>query len=227
MKPYFQISSFKIQRKISHARTVELSWAGRVRTGNKNVFEYEKDYEVICRFKEILSREGIYKELQKANWPFTKIVGMVLRPWRASRLYTEIERFSPQVCKNIKRMESVKTATAHADTVVEVRIDFIPPGFPSEPILEYLTHNHGEILETPIRISDRYNIQTGTRIFKMDREKLEQNQIPSYLYFGKYKFRTRYQGQHTTCGYYAETDHIERECPKKANMKILVKKVKM
>ena len=65
---------------MSHARTVELSWAGRVRTRNKKVFEYEKDYEVICRFKEILSREGIYKELQKANWPFTKIVGMVLRP---------------------------------------------------------------------------------------------------------------------------------------------------
>ena len=61
----------------------------------------------------------------------------------------------------------------------------------------------------------------------MDREKLEQNPIPSYLYFGKYKFRARYQGQHTTCGYCTETNHIERECPKKANMKILVKKVKM
>ena len=65
---------------MSHARTVELSWAGRVKTGNKKVFEYAKDYKVICRFKEILSREGIYKEVQKANWPFTKIVGMVLRP---------------------------------------------------------------------------------------------------------------------------------------------------
>ena len=63
-----------------------------------------------------------------------------------------------------------------------------------------------------------------TRVFEMDREKLEQNPIPSYLYFGKYKFRTRYQGQHTTCGYCSETDHIERECPKKANTNILVKK---
>ena len=61
----------------------------------------------------------------------------------------------------------------------------------------------------------------------MDRKKLEQNPITNYLYFGKYKFRTRYQGQYTTCRYCAETDHIERECPKKANMKILVKKVEM
>ena len=58
----------------------------------------------------------------------------------------------------------------------------------------------------------------------MDREKLDQNPIPSNLYFGKYKFQTRYQGQHTINGYCAENDHIERECPKKANMKLLVKK---
>ena len=111
--------------------------------------------------------------------------------------------------------------------MVEVRIDFIPPGFPSEPIIEYLTNNHSEILDTPIRIMDRYNIQTGTRVFKMDREKLQLNPIPSYLYFGKYKFRARYQGQSTTCGYCAENDHLERDCPKKATTKILVKRSKM
>ena len=58
---------------MSHARTVELFWAGRVRTGSKKVFDYGKDYEVACRFKEILTREQIYKEIQKINWPFTKI----------------------------------------------------------------------------------------------------------------------------------------------------------
>ena len=152
---------------------------------------------------------------------------MVLRPGGLVDFTLKSKDLALKFAKTLNELESVKTATAHADTVVEVRIDFIPPGFPSEPILEYLTHNHGEILETPIRISDRYNIQTGTRVFKMNREKLEQNPIPSYLYFGKYKFRARYQGQHTTCGYCANTDHIERECPNEANMKILVKKVKM
>ena len=50
---------------------------------------------------------------------------------------------------------------------------------------------------------------------------------PINFFFGKCKFRTRYEGQHTTCGYCAESDHIERDCPRKTNMKILVKKVKM
>ena len=189
---------------MSHARTVELPWAGRVRTGNKRIFDCEKDYEVICRFKEILSREEIYKEVQKANWPFIRIVGMVLRPGGLVDFTLRSKKLALKFAKLLNDLGSVKTATAHADTVRESRIDFIPPGFSSEPIIEYLTHNHGEILDTPIRITDRYNMQTGTRVFKMDREKLQQNPIPSYLYFGKYKFSTRYQAQLTTCGHCAE-----------------------
>ena len=129
--------------------------------------------------------------------------------------------------KALNELESIRTATGHADTVVEVRIDFIPPGFPSEPITNYLEQNHGELLATTIRISDRFNIQTGTRVFKLEREKLEENPIPSYLFFGKYKFRVRYQGQKTTCGYCAEEDHTERECQKKANMRVLAKTTRL
>ena len=123
--------------------------------------------------------------------------------------------------KALNDLESIRTATANSDTVVEVRIDFIPPGRLSEPITNYLEPNHGELLATPIRISDRFNIQTGTKVFKLQREKLEENPIRSYLFFGKYKFRVRYQGQKTTCSYCAEEDHTERECPEKANMRVL------
>ena len=167
---------------MSHARTVKLSWAGRVKTGSKKMFDYEKDFEVTCRFKDILSREEIYKEVQKANWSFTKIVGMVLRPGGLVDFTLRLKELALKFAKVLNDLELVKNATAHADTVVEVRIDFIPPGFPSEPIIEYLTNNHSEILDTPIRIMDRYNIQTGTRVFKMDREKLQLNPISSYLY---------------------------------------------
>ena len=64
----------------NNSRQVELSWAGRVRTGNKQSFDYMKDTEVTCRFKESLLRESIYKEIIKTKWSLTRIVGMVLRP---------------------------------------------------------------------------------------------------------------------------------------------------
>ena len=51
----------------SNSRHVELSWAGRVRTGNGQSFDYAKDFEVICRFKELLMREQIYKEITKKS----------------------------------------------------------------------------------------------------------------------------------------------------------------
>ena len=61
----------------------------------------------------------------------------------------------------------------------------------------------------------------------MERKSLETNPILSYLYFRQHKFHVCYQGQSTTCGNCAEDDHIERNCPKKANMKILVKNSKL
>ena len=146
----------------------------------------------------------------------TRIVGMVLRPGGLVDFTLKTKDLALSLAKALNELESIRTATAHADTVVEVRIDFIPPGFPSEPITNYLEQNHGELLATPIRISDRFNIQTGTRVFQLEREKLEENPIPSYLFFGRYKFRVRYQGQKTTCGYCAEEDHTERECQKKS-----------
>ena len=152
---------------------------------------------------------------------------MVLRPGGLVDFTLRSKDMALSFAKTLNELDSVQSATAHADTVVEVRIDFIPPGFPTDPITSYLEQNHGELLGTPIRISDRFNIQTGTRVFKLERNKLEENPIPSYLYFGQYKFRVRYQGQKTTCGYCAENDHIERDCQKKANMRVLAKNSKL
>ena len=56
--------------------------------------------------------------------------------------------------KTLNDLDSVRSGTTHADTVIEVRIDFIPPGFPTDPITAYLEQNHGELLGTSIRISD-------------------------------------------------------------------------
>ena len=61
-------------------RQVPISWASRVRTGNKQAFEYVKDFEVNFRFNENLTRGNIYREIEKTKWPLSRIVGMMLRP---------------------------------------------------------------------------------------------------------------------------------------------------
>ena len=122
------------------------------------------------------------------KWPLTQIVEMVLRP--GGLVDFTLKRHGVELRKAPKELDSIRSSAAHADTVVEIRVDLIPPGFPIDSVKTYLEQNHGELLGTPIRITYKFNIQTGTRVFKLEREKLEGNPIPSYFYFGKYKFRT-------------------------------------
>ena len=206
---------------------VEPTWAARVRSGNKKHFEYENDHEVTSKFLVNPTRESVYKEIKKLNWPFTTILGMVMRPGNLVDFTLKSTENAIKMAECLRKSDFVRDVVAHADSVTEVRIDFIPPRFPTDPISEYLTSRHGEILQTLVRISNRYNIHNGTRVFKMQRKSLETNPIPSFLYFAKYKFRVRYSGQPTTCGYCAEEGHIERECPHKANMIKLKKKTKL
>ena len=113
---------------------------------------------------------------------------MVLRPGGLVNFTLRFKESAVTFAQQLKNLDSIKSATAYTDSVVEVRINFIPPGFPSDPISSYLRQNHGEIIGIPIRITDRFNIQTGTRVFKMAREDLEENPRASFLFFGKYIF---------------------------------------
>ena len=96
--------------------------------------DYMKDTEVTCRFKEPLLKEGIYKEITKTKWPLTIIVGMVLRPGGLVDFTLKTKDLALSFAKALNDLESIRTATAHADTVVEVRIDFIPQAFPQNPL---------------------------------------------------------------------------------------------
>ena len=96
-------------------KTVQLSRAGRVRTGNRRVFDYKKDYEVVCKFKKALTREAIYKEIEKKKWPLSGLVGMVLRPG----------------IRTIARMDTIPKDTipnGHHPEWTPSRMDTIPNG---------------------------------------------------------------------------------------------------
>ena len=104
--------------------------------------------EVTCGFKEPLTRENIYKEVEKAKWPLARVVGMVLRPGGLTDFTLKSKESALQFDQPLNTLDSIRSATAYADRVVEVSIDFIPPGFPSEPISAYLKQNHGENIGT-------------------------------------------------------------------------------
>ena len=57
---------------------------------------------------------------------------MVLRPGGLVDFTLRSKDMALSFAKALNGLDSVRSATAHADTVVEVRIDLIPPGFPTD-----------------------------------------------------------------------------------------------
>ena len=107
-----------MQDSNTNCRQVPLSWAGRVHTGNKQTFEYVKGLEVTCRFKEPLTRENIYKEVEKAKWPLERVVGIVLRPGGLVDFKLKSKESALQFVLTLNTLESIRSVTAYADRVV-------------------------------------------------------------------------------------------------------------
>ena len=58
---------------------VSLSWAGRVKNGMKNVFEYNKNYKVTCEFVNAKDRTEIFNFLYEIRFGPANLEGIVLR----------------------------------------------------------------------------------------------------------------------------------------------------
>ena len=56
---------------IIDAHVAQPTWAGRVRNGIKNSFEYNKDTEVSCKLINGKDRSDIYKLLQEISFNHT------------------------------------------------------------------------------------------------------------------------------------------------------------
>ena len=62
---------------------------------------------------------------------------MVLRSAGLIDFTLKTKDLALKFAKSLSNLESIENSTAQADTVIEIRIDFIPPGFPTELISEY------------------------------------------------------------------------------------------
>ena len=76
---------------------------------------------------------------------------------------------------------SMRSLTVHADTMVEIRIDFIPQGFFAKPISVYLQQNKGQLFGTTSASPKGSTYTLAPEFFKLDRVR----------------------------GYFAENDHVE------------------
>ena len=156
------------------------TWAGRVRNGMKSSFQYNKESQVTCKFIYGKDRSDIYNLLQETQFAPNNFEGIVTRPGQLVDFTLKNRNAALKYANMLKENSKVKDVLAHADSMRDTRVSNVPPNFPEQPILDYITLNHEQIEKT-YRLKDVYEVQTGTRIYKLQRKDLETNPIPSYL----------------------------------------------
>ena len=161
------------------------TWAGRVRNGMKSNLEYNKESEVTCKFINGKDRCDIYNLLQKIQFAPNNFEGIVTRPGQLVDYTLKNRNAAVKFANMLKENSKVKNVLANASSMRDEKVSYVPPNFFEQPILDYITRNHKQIEKT-YRLTDVYGVQTGTRIYKLQRKDLETKPIPSYLYFGKY-----------------------------------------
>ena len=119
----------------------------------------------------------------------------------------------------MKENPKVEDVSVYADSNTDVRIGYVPPHSPNQPIVNYRVHNHGKI-NKPFKQKGQLKLKQMSESANFNKKDLKNNPITNYLYFGKYKFSIRYEGQDETCGYCAKIGHNEREYKQKNEIKI-------
>ena len=186
----------------------------RVRNGTRNPFDYNKDCEVTCKLENIKDRSDIFNLLQEIRFGATNFEAIVLRSGYLVNFTLKNKSYALKLVKLLKVNDKIQEVTAYAESNVDVRIAHNPPRFFETPLTDYIQLNHGQIIKT-FRQNDRYNLETGVPIFKFGQKDLENNPIPSFLHFGKYKFPVKYEEQKETYGYCAGIGHNEKDCERK------------
>ena len=197
----------------------QLSWAGRVRSGIRNPFEYNKDCELTCKLVNVKDRSDIFNLLREVRFSTINFEGIVLRSGYLVDFTLKNKSYSLKLAKLLKENDKVQEVIAYAESNVDVRIAHVPPRFPETPLFDYIQLNHGQIIKT-FRQKDCYNLETGVRIFKLEQKDLENNPIPSFLFFEKYKLLVKYEGQKQTCGFCAKAGHNEKDSERKYQLKL-------
>ena len=91
---------------------------------------------------------------------------MMLRPGGLVDFTLKSKESAVNFAQTLKILDSVKSATAYADSVVEVRIDFIPPGFPSDQFRQICNKITVRLLEPPYELPTDLISKQGPEFLK-------------------------------------------------------------
>ena len=103
---------------------------GRVRSGMKSSFEYNKESKVTCKFIYGKDRSDIYNLLQEIQFAPTNFERIVTRPGQLVDFTLKNRNAALKFAKMLKENSKAKDVLAHADSIRDVTVSCVPPNFP-------------------------------------------------------------------------------------------------
>ena len=101
----------------------------------KSSFEYNKESEVTRRFINGKDRSDIYNLLQEIQFAPNDFEGIVTRSRQLVDFTLKNRNAALKFANMLKENSKVKDVLAHADSIRDVRVSYVPPNFPEQPIL--------------------------------------------------------------------------------------------
>ena len=86
--------------------------------------------------------------LQKIQFAPNNFKEIVTRPGQLVDFTSKDRNAALKFANMLEENSKVKDVLAHADSMRDVRVSYVPPNFPEQPILDYITLNHGQIEKT-------------------------------------------------------------------------------
>ncbi|CAK8684296.1 unnamed protein product [Clavelina lepadiformis] len=192
-----------------------LTYAERVKRQWK--YDVAADYcnhrEVTIQLVNDSKREEIYRLLKEVKIPIQYIEGIIQKPGNTVNITVDKRNSAIKLADLLRKRPEVKSAIAHGDERIDLTIRWVPIHYPQKHLDEILADYE---IHGPVQLgSDKYGIKDGRRIYRVNKETMERNQLPSYLYLGKIRCAVSYNGQIQTCSFCTEQGHKFRDCPKR------------
>ena len=164
--------------------------------------------------KANLKRHEVIDLLKEMKFECEKLEGVGEMKHKKIDITCKNRKYLLELYEQLKSNDSVYEVQLYESDNVNVILGWVPIPLPNETIQQSIEEVFGKV----IKISEKKykdGLKSGIRILTMNKNELETNPLPSYIFIDGFELYVTYKGQTVTCRFCGETGHVQMNCEKR------------